>query len=633
MAPGAGDGPSGISPPVGSMEESSPADEPVGSMDESSPDKSKKNRPTELKEIQKILKDGGGEKRMSFQSVVSSVAGAQGIRLPPEKGAEIEVVLADFELRIQKFVLSLLEPTIKRATAYEEKNAELRNLVETMKKQMGDVQVMVAKSEQQALVIENFREELSQWDVQRRTHEAKVAEEMSLTKHELEGFRYNLEQKESIIRGLTRTAERVNGEMSKVQEELTQQGVKYDEKHSTHYKVITKNKMELDSRLLLLEGKHNKLADDLWGEETGLATLNGEVQKTNHVVTEMVEEVKRLERKKASLQQVEAMQEEVNKLIREANSNVVALKATVCGVVKDVKEHFKTAASSISTNNANMISEMRVAYQNELDHAAKLRNEVMTFMQETQSNITHLEDVVRSSQDVAERLVGEVRRDVEDLQKKRKKDRASVDMEIKAHKKQMGGVYDSTDNVQKGLERLAGALEVLLESDRVQAALDAQDLVDRKNVALLGYKNGGDTSKKKSRRHDDEDGDEGGGKGGSAVISVDQRCLSCSGTHQEVLSGFKMACLNYTPGQVSYEKFQYDRSDLMNIRQELLSQAGEVLAANFGNKSTFSGGGLRVPAVAGATLSPGQGNPNMSINQSSGDTLPLLKPKAAANMR
>merc|ERR1719265_3023539 len=93
-----------------------------------------------------------------------------------------------------------------------------------------------------------------------------------------------------------------------------------------------------------------------------------------------------------------------------------------------------------------------------------------------------------TAQDVAERLVGEVRRDVEDLQKKRKKDRAAVDMEIKAHKKQMSGVSDSADGVLRNLERLAGVLEVLLESERVQAALEHQDLIDRKNVSLMGFR-------------------------------------------------------------------------------------------------------------------------------------------------
>lgn len=231
MAPGAGDEPSG--PDSGENEDAS--------LDSPKDSKFKKNRPTELTEIQKNLgKDPSQSQRMSFQSVVTNLVGANGVRLPPEKGTELEVVLQEYELRTQKYVLSLLEPTIRRATAYEENIKDLRNMVEAQKKALGDVTTLTAKAEQQAQVIEHFREELSHWDVQRRTHEAKVAEEMSLTKHELEGFRYNLEQKESIIRGLSRTSERINGEMGKVQEELTQCGVKYDEKHASHYRTITK---------------------------------------------------------------------------------------------------------------------------------------------------------------------------------------------------------------------------------------------------------------------------------------------------------------------------------------------------------------------------------------------------------
>lgn len=276
-----------------------------------------------------------------------------------------------------------------------------------------------------------------------------------------------------------------------------------------------------------------------------------------------------------------------------------------------------------------MISEMRIAYQNELDHAAKLRNEVMTFMHETQSNITHLEDVVRSSQDVAERLVGEVRKDVDDLQKKRKKDRNQLEMEIKAHKKQMSGVFDSADDVQKGLDRLAGAIEILLESERIQGALEAQDLIDRRNVSLLGYKNVPDGKKRGSaKRHDDHDGDEGAGQNNgknNSVISVDQRCLSCSGTHPEVLSGFKMACLNYTPGPVPWDKSAYDRSELMNMRQGLLSQAAEVLAVNFGKGSNLA---AQMQAAGVKSIESGD---RTSIGNSLGDTLPSLKPKTASH--
>merc|ERR1719443_2272989 len=68
-----------------------------------------------------------------------------------------------------------------------------------------------------------------------------------------------------------------------------------------------------------------------------------------------------------------------------------------------------------------------------------------------------------------------------------------------------------------------------------------------------------------------------GAEGGEAVISVDNRCLSCSGQTQHVLSGFKMACLQYAPGPVTFSKKLYKREELLDLRQRLLEQAQDQL--------------------------------------------------------
>ena len=51
-------------------------------------------------------------------------------------------------------------------------------------------------------------------------------------------------------------------------------------------------------KLISLETKHNSLADELWGEETGLAKVTGELSKTNLVVQQLTEEMKRVQEKK-----------------------------------------------------------------------------------------------------------------------------------------------------------------------------------------------------------------------------------------------------------------------------------------------------------------------------------------------
>ena len=58
--------------------------------------------------------------------------------------------------------------------------------------------------------------------------------------------------------------------------------------------------------------------------------------------------------------------------------------------------------------------------------------------------------------------------DVEELNRKRKRDKANADIENKALKKRLGGVFDNSDLVLKGLEHLSGVLAALLESNRMQ---------------------------------------------------------------------------------------------------------------------------------------------------------------------
>jgi len=497
----------------------------------------------------------------------ASPSRGRGVQLPKER----EVEFAEFETRMRKFLLELVEPTIQKASSLQLDIDAIKNLTDKHAKSIQDVTLASVKAEQQISIVEHFREEMSRWDVQRRGQEAKVAEELSLMKHELDGFRYNLERKEASIHGLQRTVDRVTAEMNRLQDSQDQLRKYCEERIDQQSKSINTARADLEVKLIALETKHNSLADELWGEETGLAKVTGELSKTNLVVQQLTEEMKKVQDKKASLTQLAKVQEEVNELIREATSNVTSLKLTVGNVVSDVKEHFRTASNTIAAHNATMIAEIRGSYQEELDHSAKLRQEVMKFMQDTQAAIKHLEQVAQSSHDQTEAMVREVRLDVEELNRKRKRDKANADIENKALKKRLGGVFDNSDLVLKGLEHLSGVLAALLESNRMQAALELQDDNDRRKVALTGYKEQGGKDKQEGGKTPRKAGKD------QSVISVDNRCLSCSGQTATVLAGFKIACLQYAPGQVKYETKDYDRSELLVMRNELVEQAHEAL--------------------------------------------------------
>merc|ERR1719265_1666829 len=161
---------------------------------------------------------------------------------------------------------------------------------------------------------------------------------------------------------------------------------------------------------------------------------------------------------------------------------------TVGNVVNDVKEHFRTASQTIAAHNAAFISEVRSSYRDELAQAAALRGEVQDFMNRTTTSISDLDNRVAESTVQTESLVKEVRADMEELNRKRKRDKTSVDIECKGLKKRLGDVFENSDAVLKGMEHLWAVLSMILEGERVQNALELQDSVDRKRIALMGVK-------------------------------------------------------------------------------------------------------------------------------------------------
>lgn len=154
-------------------------------------------------------------------------------------------------------------------------------------------------------------------------------------------------------------------------------------------------------------------------------------------------------------------------------------------------------------------------------------------------------------------------------------------------KAQLNQVHHTSKEVAKALEHLSSVIWMVVQSEGAASALDIQDDNDRGKVALMGYKapqKGGSagsarpkTSGGRASASNPQTPEDLGSGGAGPVISVDQRCLSCSGHAQTVLSGFKMACLEYAPGPVSFAKRVWHRADLLDWRNKLLQQAHESL--------------------------------------------------------
>mmetsp|Transcript_96014 Transcript_96014/g.200566 ORF Transcript_96014/g.200566 Transcript_96014/m.200566 type:complete len:654 (+) Transcript_96014:98-2059(+) len=504
-----------------------------------------------------------------------------------------EIGKAEMEVTLRRFIMDLMNPTIRKTSHIEHTLSEQQALLRGIEDSLGSLHKMGQRVEEQVLLVDSFREEMARWDVERRAYQAAAMENMSAMKTDLDGFRYQLEREDSSIHSLQRTTDRVVGELAKIQEGNELLRTHVENRLSQMNRIVNSTKTDLEAKLVNLETRFNRAQDELWGEETGLAKVMSDLRITDKTVRELEDDVKDLQASKATVNQVAAVQSEVNTLLADANSTVAVLQRSVDTSLEDLKAHFKSATNAVAAHNAVMLQQVRQSYKEELDQAAQTRTDVMKFIEDTQRNMVELEATQRDQNRRTEESLRKMEEEVSEAAKARRRDKNNADVEVTNMREKLSSVHSTSQDVAKSLEHLASIIWMVVQSEGAASALDIQDDSDRGKVALMGYKTnkqaqaGRAAVKGKppqqalapstgllqgaSNPQTPEDTAAG------PVISVDQRCLSCSGHAQTVLSGFKMACLEYAPGPVAFANRVWKRGELLDWRNKLLCQARSAL--------------------------------------------------------
>merc|ERR1719271_1865199 len=405
-----------------------------------------------------------------------------------DERAQLEVVLAQMETRLRSMISDLMQPTIAKTSNVMADLEAMKGIVSQHTRGLQEVQLGQLKVTEQVATIASFREDMAKWDTQRRTHESQVEESLQGMQQKLEEYRYSLEQKESVLHHLHRNVERCAMELNRQGDSLHGKEDFLEARIDEQSRKINQEKAEWEVKIAGLELKLAALTDELWGEQTGLAKVAGELKKAHSSFEKLEAAVDTLKEGKAEAAQLDRLRAEVGKMVHEANSSVSSMRQTVGNVVNDVREHFRTASQTISAHNATFITEVRQQYQVELEKAAGVRQEVLNFMQHVERTIQDQDARVAGTAAKASALAAEAREEVEELNRRRKRDKTSADNELKALKKRLGGVFDNSDAVLKGIEHLYDVIQMMLEGEFIASSLEMQDSIDKKKIALMGVK-------------------------------------------------------------------------------------------------------------------------------------------------
>lgn len=506
---------------------------------------------------------------------------------------------AEIETRLRSHILELLEPTIRKTTILETKVKEVRAAIEARHQEMIELRKTKDDAEGLMKIVEGFQTEMGDWDKERRHHQQQLTEKMALQEGEINALRRLLEQRNAATGGMERSIKGLGDMITTAREETTQLRTYAMERIDGNRDKMAKLRDELDQRTTNIENQVHELQDQQIGTNNIVNQTTETVETMNIRVGKADDNIADLWRSKAAVSCLEEQQQDLTEFMRHVNATVASLRNQFGSLIDDVKSHFQEAAFVVGTTTAKQIEVMRSQCSAEIRKIDEVTEKMDRFMQSSSNRDVELKTQVREENDNTKTELQGLKRSVDKQEKSRQVNDSNVSIELAQLQKGISDLKAQRESETIRSSMRNDIMEMLVETQLLSAYLDQQDEHDRKNIALYGYKTGDGKDSKAAmnctlpdlgrdrvisprtprKRMNSSGCLAGAGHGGSEVpvLSLDKRCLSCSGSSTTVMAGFKLACLTYAPTQIEIEKAQYSRSELISQRLDMLRHAREQL--------------------------------------------------------
>lgn len=501
------------------------------------------------------------------------------------------------ETRLRHHVVELMEPTIKKASIYESKLREVKVALDRCNENVNDLKREIAASDTVKAVVEQFRSDIAIAEYQRKEHEQMLNEKACNQENDVSALRKQIEIQASGTASCQRTMQSLGDMLTETKEEQAMLRQYCMDRVDANRDKLMKLRDEFEYKSHAAESKQFQLQDDMTNMSTVFAHLESEMQRIGADSADSIQSIADLWRSKATVTAMEEQHQTFVEHQRNVDAMVGQLRQQLAGIVDDVKDHFQTAADVVNASTAKQIQDMREKYLLEIgrvdgimkDNAVsgqkqeEFQRAIQTRLDSFQAEVSSSTESLTSKVDATMKSTGvgnnQLLVEVQQLRKGLRDAETQLNATVQAH----------------AVER--DVLQSLLESNALNTHMGLQDDQDRRNIALFGYKpqsagkedpkaqtlpniDGGSWAARspRTRRSDKVEKGYGGGiQGVMPTVTVDKRCLSCSGSPATVLAGFKLACLQYTPGPVEYQKVAYSRSELLDLQLKLVEQAKERL--------------------------------------------------------
>jgi hypothetical protein len=149
-------------------------------------------------------------------------------------------------------------------------------------------------------------------------------------------------------------------------------------------------------------------------------------------------------------------------------------------------------------------------------------------------------------------FVGVIQAELESSARLHKRDRAEWKSKVGHFEAMLNSASEEVLRRAQEIRNMSQMIACLAEYDLISNSLMQQDELDRENIQLTGYR---DATKTETTRQ---------------VVTMSTDCVSCSGQSSGLVAAFKMACLSYSPSQLTYRHRKFTRQGLLQVQAGML---------------------------------------------------------------
>jgi len=477
---------------------------------------------------------------------------------------ELECVAADMETRLRGTVLRILRPALDRI---KDVDAQLRSLSHTINQYepvFKLTQGMKSDLQQQQEFSNVLSDQLEKMD---RAHR-ELERESSVNIAEL---RINIKEASTMIDQNSKQITVHGKELERIWDETKRQQKQHEETIKDVWDGIERcnrknERVKEDLAEVVKQAARNRedLLDSLFGDGKGLTKLARDLAALTAFCQPIPEMQKHMDGIEVRQKQLDKQSADVLVALREFEGIFNEFRVDVKAHMKQLREDFRTEANRLTGHHAALMKDLRKEYQEEILMVRELRADVQEFQGVTERLCSETTEKVTNEGRRLDALQCEVLNDLEEMQRKRKKDRLGWETEIREVRQDMTRSSQGISHVHANSEFLSKIVGLVLEGQRMSSAMFLQDYIDRRAEKWLS------PPSEKSRRPEEAC---------SAEVLEEVPRREYNKVSHEIRSVDWRAGLvsaEYLPGMVLYGGSYWDRQELILLCHKLLQKAHQV---------------------------------------------------------